>query len=161
MKLRYLAIAACLLVIGNTQANAQSATDTSAILGTIQKFFDGMEKRDTASIRETMLPGMRLVSLPAEARGVKPRVQSDTTFLRIVATSPQKFLERMWSPVVKISGPLAAVWTPYDFHLDGKFSHCGVDTFTLVHTETGWLISDLAYTAQRGTGCTPSPLGKP
>ena len=160
MKPAYLIVAVCILICGNSPLHAQSATDTSAILGTIQKFFDGMEHRDTVAIKATMLPGTRFISLPAEARGVKPRMQADTAFFRVVATSPQKLLERMWAPVVKISGPIATVWTPYDFHLDGKFSHCGVDAFTLIRTDTGWAISDLAYTTQR-TGCTPSPLGAP
>ena len=55
-------------------------------------------------------------------------------------------------------GPIASVWTPYDFWVDGKFSHCGIDIFDLVKTAEGWKISGLTYTVER-TGCAPSPLG--
>ena len=49
---------------------------------------------------------------------------------------------------------------PYDFHRDGEFSHCGVDAFTLVRTESGWKISGGVYTVET-EGCAPSPLGPP
>ena len=45
-----------------------------------------------------------------------------------------------------------------DFHLDGKFTHCGTDIFTLVKTADGWKISGGIYTVEP-TGCEPSPLG--
>ena len=64
----------------------------------------------------------------------------------------------MWNPEVKIAGSIAVVTTPYDFHRDGKFTHCGTDIFTLVKMSDGWKISGGSYTVQR-TGCTPSPLG--
>jgi hypothetical protein len=64
----------------------------------------------------------------------------------------------MWNPEVRVHGPIASVWTAYDFWVDGKFSHCGVDVFDLVKTAEGWKISGGAYTVER-TGCAPSPLG--
>jgi hypothetical protein len=50
------------------------------------------------------------------------------------------------------------VHAPYDFHIDGKFSHCGTDVFTLVRAKGEWRIVSIVYTVQR-TGCAPSPLG--
>jgi hypothetical protein len=66
----------------------------------------------------------------------------------------------MWTPAVHVHGAIAVVWAPYDFHIDGKFSHCGVDTFSLVRTATGWQISGISYTVEP-TGCAASPLGPP
>ena len=71
-----------------------------------------------------------------------------------------RMLERMWDATVLVHGPLAQVWTPYDFHADGEFSHCGVDAFTLIKTSEGWRVSGVAYTVEP-TGCEPSPLGPP
>jgi hypothetical protein len=64
----------------------------------------------------------------------------------------------MWDPDVRIHGAIAVVWTRYDFWVDGKFSHCGVDAFDLVKTAEGWRIAGGVYTVER-TGCPPSPLG--
>ena len=41
------------------------------------------------------------------------------------------------------------IWTPYDFHIDGRFSHSGVDVFTVVRTADGWRIASIAYTVDR------------
>ena len=69
-------------------------------------------------------------------------------------------LERMWDPTVTIHGTIATVWTPYDFHIDGEFSHCGIDAFSLVRTDEGWRIASIVWTVEP-TGCPPSPLGPP
>jgi hypothetical protein len=66
----------------------------------------------------------------------------------------------MWNPKVLIHGGLAVVWADYDFHLNGKFSHCGVDSVTLVTVSGAWKISGIAYTMETSE-CTPSPLGPP
>jgi hypothetical protein len=80
--------------------------------------------------------------------------------LRTITQGRERLLERMWTPVVRVQGAIATLWTPYDFHVDGRFSHCGVDTATLLRTGGGWRIAALVYTVQR-TGCAPSPLGPP
>ena len=66
-------------------------------------------------------------------------------------------LERIWDPEVKIRGPIANVWTPYDFWIDGKFSHCGIDSFDLIKVDGQWKISGIMYTVE--SDCKPSPLG--
>ena len=59
-----------------------------------------------------------------------------------------------------VHGSLAIVRAPYDFFVDGVFSHCGVDAFTMVRSRGEWRISHVVYTTQR-QGCAPSPLGPP
>jgi hypothetical protein len=66
----------------------------------------------------------------------------------------------MWDARVKIHGPIAVVWTPYDFYRGGRFSHCGVDAFTLVRVAGGWRIATGTYTVEPA-GCPASPLGRP
>jgi hypothetical protein len=65
----------------------------------------------------------------------------------------------MWDPTVLIDGDIAMVWTRYDFHIDGEFSHCGVDAVLLLRTDDGWRIASLAWTSEKD--CNPSPLGLP
>lgn len=64
----------------------------------------------------------------------------------------------MWAPQVSIAGRLASLWAPYDFHRDGKRTHCGINQVNLVKTPEGWRIATLIYTVQT-TGCPDSPLG--
>jgi hypothetical protein len=40
----------------------------------------------------------------------------------------------------------------YEFIRDGKFRHCGIDSFTLFKTDQGWKVATIVYTAET-TGC--------
>ena len=88
------------------------------------------------------------------------RFQTDVQFLSGLSRGSERLLERMWAPKALLYGTLAEVHAPYDFHIDGRFSHCGTDIFTFMRTAEGWRVVGIQYTTQR-TGCAPSPLGPP
>jgi len=69
--------------------------------------------------------------------------------------------ERGFDPEVRISGPLAMVWLPYDLYLDGEWSHCGVDAFTLLRIDGDWRIASLAWTIEQPPACKGHPDGPP
>jgi len=50
---------------------------------------------------------------------------------------------------IKVDGDLAVVWTPYRFVYNGKFSHCGVNSFTLVKMNGDWKINYLIDTRRK------------
>lgn len=60
--------------------------------------------------------------------------------------------ETIAKPTILEEKGLAVVWARYQFRLDGKLSHCGVDLFNLVETPDGWKIAALADTRQT-EGC--------
>ena len=129
--------------------------ERQAVLAAVDTFFASMSRRDTVLARAIMLPGsMAYVVVP----GREPRSSPDTAFIRSLGSGTSQLKERIWNPRVDIHGPMAEVWTRYDFHVDGKFSHCGIDDFSLVLTPTGWRIASVTYTVER-TGCPESPLG--
>jgi hypothetical protein len=127
------------------------------VVAVVQRFFDGMTAKDSVASRAVLAKGAHLSSMRVGGTGAI-RHQSDSAFIAQIATSKQKLVERMWNPSVRVSGDIATLMTPYDFHIDGKFSHCGIDIFDLLKTPTGWQIVSVVYTAQP-QGCTPSPLG--
>ena len=57
--------------------------------------------------------------------------------------------ERIAFEDIKIDGPLAMAWTPYQFYWKGSFSHCGVDAFQLVRMNDGWKIQYLIDTRRK------------
>ncbi|MBL7744053.1 MAG: nuclear transport factor 2 family protein [Chitinophagaceae bacterium] len=57
--------------------------------------------------------------------------------------------ERITFETIKIDGPLAIVWTPYQFYHNSKFSHCGVNSFHLVRFNGIWKIQYLIDTRRR------------
>jgi len=152
---------AALAIAGLTVlADAQGivTTDRDAILAAVQKFFDTMTSKDVASARTVLVPDGRMFSVVDGTAPPTFRGRTLQEFLDMLPTYKETYRERFWNPDVRIQGPIAVVWTPYDFWIDGKFSHCGIDAFNLVKTPEGWKISGGIYTVQR-EGCAPSPLG--
>ena len=138
-----------------TQAQSTTDRERDAILKVVQIFFDTMTARDVDSAREILVPQGRFHAMRA---GSEPRSLSNEEYLAQLQASKQTMRERIWNPEVRIHGAIATMWAPYDFWIDGKLSHCGVDAFDLIKTADGWKISGGAYTVER-TGCAPSPLG--
>jgi hypothetical protein len=95
-----------------------------------------------------------------DAKGTAVSRRTLDEFVARFGTAKESVLERMWDPTVLIHDRLATVWTPYDFHRDGKFTHSGIDVFTLARTDTGWKILDLAFTVEPSTP-SQHPAGPP
>lgn len=140
-----------------TAAGAAAAADRAAVLSTVQAFFDTMASKDVAGAARTVLPEGRFHAMgrPDGQPGV--RTFTNEEFLKGLPDRTTRVRERMWNPEVRVHGAVATVWTPYDFWVDGRLSHCGVDAFDLVKTAEGWRIAGGIYTVE--TGCAPSPLG--
>jgi hypothetical protein len=140
-----------LLLLGIAMPLRAQAADSVAVLTTVERLFDAMARRDTAAARGLLAPGSRFVSVRGDSAGAAPQVTSDTAFLRSLAVGRARLRERILSPTVQLRGPLATVWAPYDFHVDGQRTHCGVDAFTLIRTDSVWQIAWIAYTVERRT----------
>jgi len=153
----FLVLAAAAVLLA-TPANAQD--DREAILAKVQQFFDALAESDTAAGRAAVLLDGQYFRLREVADSLDLRRTPHTEFLRSLAAGGDGLLERMWEPTVLQHGRMAVVWTPYDFHRGGEFSHCGVDAFNLIRTDAGWKIAGIMYTVEP-TGCAPSPLGTP
>jgi hypothetical protein len=147
-------------VLGSVGVVALQDDDRTRVLAAVQTFLDVIGNRDVEAARRVMLPDGQLISSRVDDVTLSFRPQSHQEFFESLARGKGKNLERMWNPDVKIHGTIATVTTPYDFHRDGKFSHCGTDVFNLVKTSDGWKIAGAMWTIQR-TGCAPSPLGPP
>lgn len=131
------------------------------ILDVIQELFDAMAAGDADRAAATLLPEGQLVSVrPGDDGESVVAVTPHRDFLVQLAEAAERWIERIWDPEIMVHGPIAVVWTPYDFYRGGVFSHCGMDAFTLVRTRDGWRIAGGTYTVEP-TGCPPSPLGPP
>lgn len=132
-------------------------SEEKAVLATVQTMFDGMTKHDAEMVKSAMTPDARAVGVRGDRVGT---AMSRDDLAQRIAGGSAPILERIWNPQVQVRGRIANVWAPYDFHANGKFSHCGIDTFLLLKTEEGWKVFSLTWT-QETEGCKPSPLGPP
>lgn len=135
---------------------AAATVDDEQILKTINDMFAAM----TAHSTEGVLSAMTAEARATAVRGDKVSSFGREELAKAVTARKNAILERIWNPKILVRGGIATVWAEYDFHIDGKFSHCGIDAFSLLKTEAGWKISNLQWTAET-TGCAPSPLGPP
>ena len=136
-----------------------SPTVEREVVATVQRFFDAMRTRESASLRAMTAPDLVVMASiePADpAAGPTIRSQARANFLSAMGASSIELRERMWSPDVRADGGIASLIARYDFHRGGEFSHCGVDAFQLVRQPTGWVVSGLVYTVRR-TGCSSHP----
>ena len=141
-------------------ARAQSPNDDERdVIGAVQVMFDAIAGCDALKARAVSVPEGRLYRLVPEP-GAQPASSTLEQFAARLERCTNKMLERMWTPQVRVHKGIASLWAPYDFWLDGKFSHCGIDSFELVKTATGWKITGGIYTVER-EGCASSPLGPP
>ncbi len=131
---------------------AADPPETQAIVATVQKLFDAMASKDGAAIRSLTVPGMAITSLRANGQSSVTPIEK---FADSIAAAQGTLLEHMWEPKVLVEGNIATLWAPYNFHRDGKFTHCGIDAFNLLKTAEGWKIGALSYTVVQ-QGC-PTP----
>jgi len=150
-RLLLISLSICVLALGGGASNEKDAT------ATVQRLFDAMATHNAAAARAVFMPGAELVAVRTYGEISK---STGEEFVSHVGAAKDDWLERMWNPKVLIRSGLAVVWADYDFHLNGRFSHCGVDSVTLVKTSGEWKISGIAYTTEK-SGCGPSPLGPP
>lgn len=138
---------------------AQSTGDREAIIETVDRFFAALRTHDRNELIAISLPGSLNISVSNPVTSVQDiNIQNYTQLINGLGSEGPEFLERYWDPTVLIEGNIAVFWAPYDFHVDGQFSHCGIDSFQLVKREGQWFLSNLSWTRQR-EGCEPSPLG--
>jgi hypothetical protein len=138
-------------------SSAQDSNDREAVLKVIQVFFDTMTARDVEGARRIMVPDGRFHAMEMRKPDSEPLSFTGEEYLARLPKSQTNNRERIWNPEVRVQRSIATVWAPYDFWVDGKFSHCGIDLFDLVKTREAWKIAGGAFTME--ASCAPSPLG--
>jgi hypothetical protein len=129
-------------------ANAQLAEDS--VKQTINRMFQGMKDADSAIVVSTFASGALLQTITKD--GIRPQAVKD--FGAAMSKLKKGQLdERISFGAIHIDGPLASVWTPYRLYVDGKFIHCGVNSFQLVRTNGEWKIVYLIDTRRKD--CAP------
>ncbi|CAH0996218.1 hypothetical protein EMA8858_02349 [Emticicia aquatica] len=127
-------------------------TDEEKIKASINQVFDGMRKNDTTLVRQVLHPSCFLKSIGKNKSG-EVRLQEDAIidWLKQIGTKRDGIIldERLTSYDIKIDGEMAIAWTPYEFYVNDKFNHCGVDVFTLMNTDKGWKIVGIVDTRRK------------
>ncbi len=132
--------------------NAQSTEDS--VKAVVNTLFDGMKNADAALLKSAFADNAVLQTISRNKEGkVVVATENIDEFASFVSKLEKDSAdERIQFETIKIDGPLAIVWTPYNFYLNGKFSHCGVNSFQLVRFDGLWKIQYIIDTRRR-QGC--------
>jgi hypothetical protein len=147
--MRYKKLITLLLTLYVLNINAQTAEDS--VKHTISKMFSGMKDANTAKLLSAFSDSAILQTISQDKEGkVIVRTEDIREFAEFVGKqAPGKADERIQFASINIDGNLASVWTPYQFYFDGKFSHCGANSFQLVRINSEWKIQYLVDTRRR------------
>lgn len=157
-------IALVVAITSVTQLDAEAQTTTpspdarAAVIAVADAALAAITRGDVVALTDLMVP--EAVMFPTATRDgvttyrVRTREAQRTASLTGV-------IERGFKPQAMVSGGVAMVWMPYDLYVNGAWSHCGADVFTLAKTENRWRIVSLAWSAEQPPVCEKHPDGPP
>jgi hypothetical protein len=133
----------------HTALDAQTREDS--VKAIVNQLFDGMKNSNAEMIRSAFTDSAILQSVGRNREG-KMVIQNENIndFAKSISGLKKGAAdEQIVFESIKIDGPLAMVWAPYKFYYEGKFSHCGVDSFQLVFINGQWKIQYLVDTRRK------------
>ncbi|TDO29130.1 nuclear transport factor 2 family protein [Sediminibacterium goheungense] len=140
-----------IVLLGISLTTHSQTPDEKAIKETIDSFFLSLEKQDTTLLKNVVFIDGQLwrVSNISNSRKFDMRdFRADIN--KLISKNKVKEIPHRYE--IKIHNGIAMAWVPYEFLVNEKFSHCGVDVFTLIHASGVWKIVNASYTIDT-TGC--------
>lgn len=146
-------LAGFVLLFFSIASPLSAQTDASKeVMSVVNRLFDSMRTRETATVRGAFIPEGRLISTSIRDGQPSLRVLSLDAFVQLVKETKEPFSEEMFEPEVRIHGDLATVEGWYDFHVGQRLTNCGTNALQLVRTSEGWKIAHIVSTIQT-KGC--------
>ncbi len=142
-----------LVIIVSYLSGRAQKSEKENVKKTIDTFFLHFHNQDTTTLRSLFHSDNKMQTIGIDKSG-NPRIKTENVgdFLKSLISIPDSIMieERLIDYKIMTDGPMATAWTAYEFYVNGKFSHCGVNNFQLFKdTEKGWLITYLVDTRRR------------
>ena len=133
------------------------AADRAQIQKVVEAFKAAIIAKDGKAVRGMFLPGGSWLMAMDKAGLAKVRAKhpeakqlvpgSYEEFAGFVGSAP-KPIEEVFSNVrIQTDGIVGTVYFDYRFEVEGKATNHGAETWQLVHTDDGWKISAMLYSA--------------
>lgn len=131
--------------------SANSQAQNQEIQKVVDTFFEAFHAKDTLKLQALCEDTMILQSISENAKGTKLSNEKPQVFFKSIASIPAelKFQEKIMSYSIQVDGVMAHAWTPYEFYMNGKLSHKGVNAFTLFKKDNIWKIVHLIDTRRK------------
>ena len=139
MKTKFLLTA---LALFSCCISAFSQTEEADVKAVIISLFDGMRAKNSEQILNAFSAEAIMQTIQDKPEGTTIGSNSVADFAKSIGSVPEgtSLDERITDYQINVDGNMATAWTPYQFYLNGNFSHCGVNSFQLVKLEGKWKI---------------------
>ena len=143
-------IIGCILCVLNIYS-VQAQQEELNVKATINKLFEGMRNADSTKILSVFAPAAIMQTIVENNEGKTSIRQNQVAGFAASVGKLAKGAadEQIVFETIKVDGDLAIAWTPYRFIFNGNFSHCGVNTFTLVKLDGLWKINYIIDTRRK------------
>lgn len=130
-------------------AAGQTPGDEKAVLAVVDRFMTAISTGDFEGLAKIQTSdGVTYRAKVAADGGVEVTARPNAYWSDPARNDGRTLQERYWTPTVLMRGPIAVVWAPYEFKVDGKTSHCGIDVFNLVKIDGAWRIGNAMWTVE-------------
>jgi len=108
----------------------------------ITTFFEGLQTRDTLKMKTVCYKHLILESITEYKGQGKLDFETAPEYYKQVAAIPIDLIieERLLDYKINTDGTMAHVWAPYEFYIDNKLVHSGVNSFELFRESGAWKI---------------------
>ena len=142
-------LALAVLAVAMPASAAPAANDAAAVRATVDSWFSALRSKDRAAFESQMLPDATFITLRYSADGWSRVNRTRKALTDMLMANSGTIIERFTAPpTVLVHGPIATVWGAYDFSIDGKRQHCGVDSFDLEKDGDTWKIASARWTVE-------------
>lgn len=133
----------CILpIFGFSQTSEEDLVKAS-----INGLFDGMKTSDSTKVTKAFSKTAILQTITKNGAVKNENIRDFA--ISISKAEKGSLDEKINFSNILIDGNLASVWTPYEFYYQGKFSHCGVNSFQLVKSNNEWKIQYIIDTRRK------------
>ncbi len=115
-------------------------------------FFEAFHKQDTIKLNDLCHEDLILQTVTNTKEGSRLKTETKEVFFKSISSIPShiKFLEKITDYQIKQDGNMYHIWTPYEFYVNEKLSHTGVNSFTIIKELNGeWKIVHIIDTRRK------------
>jgi hypothetical protein len=129
-------------------AGTQTGEET-AVLAVMDRYLAAISAKDVTAMAAMQTPdGMTYRARAVDGGAWDVVARPNSYWVDPSKVDAHSHREVAWSPTVLVRGAIAVVWAPYEFWIDGKTSHCGIDVFDFVKIDGAWRVSNAAWTVE-------------
>lgn len=131
------------------KAGGRESDEITTVLAAMDRYMTAISTNNLSLMAELQTSdGMTYRAHTVQAGSVEITAHPNSYWVDPARADGGTYHERYWSPVVLIRGAIAVVWAPYEFKIDGKTSHCGVDVFNFVKIDGAWKVANAMWTVE-------------